>query len=202
MIDAYQSKSGNTVKVNTTEHNTYQTNITRYLQGNQDSSALRSNALTRLLTLRTDASYLPIGNSLTTSYHLESRRDMLIHREGFIGNVGTEVGRNQTMTMAWVPRRVLFLNPNISLTGTYREDAGSGVRVNSSDPLGLKNIGNTGSLRATTTIPFSRFANQTPKRGMRRFAGVICARLGSPASGRSCRSVTIPVPAPAPSPRT
>ncbi|TMQ59963.1 MAG: cell surface protein SprA [Candidatus Eisenbacteria bacterium] len=141
---------------------------TRYLQGNQDSSALRSNALTRLLTLRTDASYLPIGNSLTTSYHLESRRDMLIHREGFIGNVGTEVGRNQTMTMAWVPRRVLFLNPNISLTGTYREDAGSGVRVNSSDPLGLKNIGNTGSLRATTTIPFSRFANQFKPAGSRR----------------------------------
>ncbi|TML28909.1 MAG: carbohydrate ABC transporter substrate-binding protein [Actinobacteria bacterium] len=39
MIDAYQSKSGNTVKVNTTEHNTYQTNITRYLQGNPDDVA-------------------------------------------------------------------------------------------------------------------------------------------------------------------
>src|SRR5256885_7031601 len=39
MIDAYQSKSGNTVKVNTTEHNTYQTNITRYLQGNPDDIA-------------------------------------------------------------------------------------------------------------------------------------------------------------------
>jgi multiple sugar transport system substrate-binding protein len=39
MIDAYQSKSGNTVKINKTEHNTYQTNITRYLQGNPDDVA-------------------------------------------------------------------------------------------------------------------------------------------------------------------
>ena len=39
MIDAYQTKSGNTVKINTTEHNTYQTNITRYLQGNPDDVA-------------------------------------------------------------------------------------------------------------------------------------------------------------------
>ena len=39
MIDAYQSKSGNTVKINTTEHNTYQTNITRYLVGNPDDVA-------------------------------------------------------------------------------------------------------------------------------------------------------------------
>jgi ABC-type sugar transport system, periplasmic component len=36
VMDAYQSKSGNMVKVNTVEHNAYQTNITRYLQGNPD----------------------------------------------------------------------------------------------------------------------------------------------------------------------
>jgi multiple sugar transport system substrate-binding protein len=39
MASAYQTKSGNTVKVNTSEHNTYQTNITRYLQGNPDDVA-------------------------------------------------------------------------------------------------------------------------------------------------------------------
>jgi multiple sugar transport system substrate-binding protein len=39
MANAYQTKSGNTIKVNTTEHNTYQTNITRYLQGNPDDTA-------------------------------------------------------------------------------------------------------------------------------------------------------------------
>jgi multiple sugar transport system substrate-binding protein len=39
MIDAYQTKSGNTVKINTIEHNTYQTNITRYLEGNPDDVA-------------------------------------------------------------------------------------------------------------------------------------------------------------------
>jgi len=33
---AYQTKTGNTVKINTTEHNSYQLNITRYLTGNPD----------------------------------------------------------------------------------------------------------------------------------------------------------------------
>jgi multiple sugar transport system substrate-binding protein len=39
MINAYQTKSGNTVKINTVSHNDYQTNITRYLQGNPDDVA-------------------------------------------------------------------------------------------------------------------------------------------------------------------
>ena len=39
MVDAYQTKSGNTVKINTTAHNDYQTNITRYLQANPDDVA-------------------------------------------------------------------------------------------------------------------------------------------------------------------
>jgi multiple sugar transport system substrate-binding protein len=39
VVDAYQTKSGNTVKVNTVSHNDFQTNITRYLQGNPDDVA-------------------------------------------------------------------------------------------------------------------------------------------------------------------
>ncbi|MEU6762291.1 ABC transporter substrate-binding protein [Streptomyces sp. NPDC046853] len=35
-FDAYEKKSGKTVKVNTTEHNEFQQNITRYLQGTPD----------------------------------------------------------------------------------------------------------------------------------------------------------------------
>jgi hypothetical protein len=41
------------------------------------------------------------------------------------------------MNLTWEPRRVLFLNPNISLQGFYHEDASAGVRLNPSDPLGL-----------------------------------------------------------------
>jgi multiple sugar transport system substrate-binding protein len=39
MIAGYQTKSGNSVKINTVSHNDYQTNITRYLQGNPDDVA-------------------------------------------------------------------------------------------------------------------------------------------------------------------
>jgi multiple sugar transport system substrate-binding protein len=35
-LEAYQAKSGKTVKINTVDHNTYQENINRYLQGNPD----------------------------------------------------------------------------------------------------------------------------------------------------------------------
>ena len=35
-LQAYQTKSGKTVKVNTVDHNTFQENINRYLQGNPD----------------------------------------------------------------------------------------------------------------------------------------------------------------------
>ncbi|HEV7896522.1 MAG TPA: ABC transporter substrate-binding protein [Planosporangium sp.] len=35
-LKAYEGKSGKTVKINTVDHNTYQTNISRYLQGNPD----------------------------------------------------------------------------------------------------------------------------------------------------------------------
>ena len=133
---------------------------TRYIQGQQDSSAQRSNTQTRLLTLRTGASYLPI-TGVTTGYQLASRRDMLLRKDGFTGgNIGTEVDHTQTMNLTWVPRRVLFLNPNISLQGSYHEDASAGVRLNASDPPGLKNISNRGTARVTTTIPLSRFAQQ------------------------------------------
>ena len=136
------------------------TSYSRFIQGNEDSSALRSNVLTRLLTLRTGATYLPI-NGFTTRYSLTSQRDMLQYQKGLTGsNVGTEVQHNQGLELNWAPRRVLFLNPNVSLTGNYHEDAGAGVRLTVGDPEGLKNISNRGTARATTAIPLSRLAQR------------------------------------------
>ncbi|HZE19037.1 MAG TPA: hypothetical protein VE402_02855, partial [Candidatus Angelobacter sp.] len=141
---------------------------TRFIQGLQDSSTLRSDTPSRLLTLRTNATYLPL-TGLTTGYQLASRRDMLLRQDGFTGgNVGTEVDHAQTMSLNWTPRRVLFLNPNLALTGFYHEDAGPGVRVAATDPLGLKNISNRGTARLTTTIPLSRFTQQFQGRGSAR----------------------------------
>jgi hypothetical protein len=140
------------------------TSYSRFIQGTQDSSALRSNVLSRLLTLRTNASYLPI-NGVTTRYSLSSRRDMLIRREGALGNIGTEVDHTQSMEVNWAPRRVLFLNPNVTLTGSYHEDGSAGVRQNANDPFGLKNISNRGSARATTSIPLSRFSQRFKVQG-------------------------------------
>ena len=131
----------------------------RFIQGTQDSSVLRANNLGRLLTLHTRATYLPL-RGITTEYQLNSARDMLQRQTGFVGNVGTEVDHQQLLGLTWAPRRVLFLNPRISLNGSYRENAGAGVRLSASDPLGLKNISNTGQVIATTGIPLSRFAQR------------------------------------------
>ncbi|MFN0280432.1 MAG: ABC transporter substrate-binding protein [Kineosporiaceae bacterium] len=38
MMDAYQTKSGNTVKINTVDHNTFQENINTYMQGRPDDA--------------------------------------------------------------------------------------------------------------------------------------------------------------------
>ena len=140
------------------------TSYSRFIQGTEDSTALRSNVLARLLSLGTTASYLPI-NGVATNYRLTSVRDMLVHKTGFAGNVGTEVNRTQTMDLNWTPRRLLFLSPNITLNGFYHEDAGPGVRLSSADPFDLKNISNRGSARATTAIPFSRFGQRFKQPG-------------------------------------
>ncbi len=38
MMDAYKTKTGNTVKINTVDHNTFQENITTYIQGKPDDA--------------------------------------------------------------------------------------------------------------------------------------------------------------------
>jgi hypothetical protein len=136
------------------------TSYSRFIQGTQDSSTLRSNVLARLLTLRTGATYLPL-NGVTTRYSLSSRRDMLQRQDGLTGgNVGTEVDHLQSMELNWVPRHLFFLNPNIGLSGSYHEDGSAGVRLAATDPFGLKNISNHGTARATTALPLSRLAQR------------------------------------------
>ena len=135
------------------------TSYSRFIQGTQDSSALRANTLGRVLTLRTGATYLPL-RGITTRYNLVSRRDMLRRQSGIVGNVGTEVEHTQGMEVTWAPRRILFLNPTVTLSGSYHEDASAGVRLSAGDPPGLKNISNRGSARVTTGIPLARFASR------------------------------------------
>ena len=136
----------------------------RFIQGTQDSSVARADNSSRLLTLRPSATYLPL-RGITTEYRLTSQRDMVQRQSGLFSNVGTEVDHRQDLNLTWAPRRVLFLNPRISLSGSYHENAGASVRLSSSDPLGLKNIDNNGQVIATTGIPLSRFAHQFQSSG-------------------------------------
>jgi hypothetical protein len=136
----------------------------RFIQGTQDSSVVRADNSSRLLTLRPSATYLPV-RGITTEYRLVSQRDMVQRQSGLFSNVGTEVDHRQDLSLTWAPRRVLFLNPRISLSGGYHENAGASVRLSSSDPLGLKNIDNNGQVIATTGIPLSRFAHQFQSSG-------------------------------------
>ena len=136
------------------------TSYARRLGATTDTTVLRSNVLTRLLTLGVSTSWLPL-TSVTTRFGVTSKRNMLIRQEGPLGwNKGVEVDRTQRMELNWTPRRFLLLTPNVGLVGLYHEDARPELRLSQSDPQGLKNIDNRGSARITTTFPLARFAQR------------------------------------------
>ncbi|MBI4364328.1 MAG: cell surface protein SprA, partial [Candidatus Latescibacteria bacterium] len=136
------------------------TSYARHIEGLTDSLTPRANTLTRLLSLGQRTTYTPVSG-LTTNFSIDSRRNMLFHQTGPFGfNKGTEVDHAQKLDMNWTPRRILFLNPNISLSGAYHEDSRPELRIGQGDPAGMKNIDNRGSARVTNTFPLSRLASR------------------------------------------
>jgi len=144
---------------------TRRASYSRTISGLEDSTDLRSNVTSRLLSLGTRVSYLPF-TGVTSNYSLLSTRDMQLRQDGFLGNVGTEIAHQQNMDLSWNGRRIFILNPSITFTGQYNEDAGPTIRINASDPLGLKNIRNAGGIRANMQLPLTRltgrFSRSTP----------------------------------------
>lgn len=131
-------------------------NYSREILRDDDSLTLRSDVKVRLLSLGTTASYVPFA-SVRIQYSLQSQRDMLDHREGPLGfNKGKEIEKTQTASLNWTPRWLSFLQPNVTLRGTYNESARRELRLSPTDPQDLKNIRNSGAANLTVNLPITR----------------------------------------------
>jgi len=134
----------------------------RTLEDTTVTQEVRSDALQRILTLSTTSSF-EFLQGIRTTYNLRSTRDMLIHQASPFGfNRGTEIRHEQNVDVNWRPRWFTLLQPEITLRGSYSENASPEVRLLASDPIGLKTIQNAGSAHTNITVPLSRLAGRRP----------------------------------------
>jgi len=107
--------------------------------------------------MSTESSFEPLS-SVRLAYHLGSTRDMLQHQSGglFGSNKGTEIAHDQSLNLNYKPRWLSLLQPDVTLAGSYREQASS-ERRDPGSPNNLKDISNTGSVRTNLVLPLSRF---------------------------------------------
>ncbi|MGE5179316.1 MAG: cell surface protein SprA [Bacteroidota bacterium] len=137
--------------------------FSRTLSDTADVFDNRSDVKQRLLSMRLDSRFEPLP-SVSVTYALGSARDMLLHQQNgpFGWNKGTEISHDQTLTLNYRPRWLSLFNPDVTVTGTYREQASSERR----DVPGLRNlkdISNQGNVRTNLTLPISRFGGRATR---------------------------------------
>jgi hypothetical protein len=130
-----------------------------------DSTTLRSDVKTRILTVGGRTGWTPLS-SVRLTFGITSTRDMLLRNEGGLGfNVGTELVQARTLGLNYAPKWLGLFSPNLAMDGTYRETKNPQQRLLDTDPLGLKSISNTGTARFTAVVPFTRLGQRLSKPG-------------------------------------
>jgi hypothetical protein len=138
----------------------------RTLLEDTDSTELRSDVKTRQMVLDGRGNWTPLS-SVTFTYRITSTRNMLLHQEGPMGwNKGTEIEQNRNIGIRYTPRWLAMFQPSLTLDGRYHQNSRPELRISPTDPIGLKNIDNSGAARVTLTVPLTRFATRlAPKPG-------------------------------------
>jgi len=130
-----------------------------------DSTTLRSDVKTRILTVGGTTGWTPLS-SVRVNFGITSTRDMLLRNEGGLGfNVGTELVQSRILGLKYAPKWLGLLQPNLSMNGTYRETKNPQQRLLDSDPPDLKSISNSGNAQLTATIPFTRLGQRFSRPG-------------------------------------
>lgn len=110
------------------------------------------------LTNSGSATYIPFP-SLTTNFRMNQQRDVTLPHK-FLGlEVGLEVRRDQTLQANYKPPRVWIigaLQPDISYTAGYREDASPNVR-RPGDSRGVRNVTNNRNLGVKMSFQLGRY---------------------------------------------
>jgi hypothetical protein len=146
------------IRLGSTFNSTRNVNYSRNLDTGE--LKLRRDDKTRMLLLSAATSWAPI-TALTLSGSVASDRNMLLRQEGFFGwNKGTQVRYNQRLGASFSPRGLLYLNPTLTVDGTYNESAGPEKRVQATDPEGTKDISNGATARLTLTVPLGRVTSR------------------------------------------
>ena len=137
----------------------------RQIFEDSDSTALRSDVKTRILTVGGKTGWTPLS-SVRMNFSITSTRDMLLRNEGGLGfNVGTELVQARTLGLNYTPRWLGLFSPNLAMDGTYRETKNPQQRLLTSDPPDLKSISNTGNARFTAVVPFARLGQKLSRPG-------------------------------------
>ncbi|HTK69930.1 MAG TPA: cell surface protein SprA [Candidatus Eisenbacteria bacterium] len=137
----------------------------RQIFEDDDSTTLRSNVNTRILTVGGRTGWTPLS-SVRVNFSITSTRDMLLRNEGGLGfNVGTELVQARTLGLNYTPRWLGLFSPNLAMDGTYRESKNPQQRLLTTDPADLKSIANTGNARFTAVIPFARLGQRWSRPG-------------------------------------
>jgi hypothetical protein len=130
-----------------------------------DSTTLRSDVKTRILTVGGKTGWTPLS-SVRVNFGITSRRDMLLRNEGGLGfNVGTELVQDRTLGLNYAPKWLGLFSPNLAMDGAYRETKNPQQRLLATDPLGIKSISNRGSARFTAVVPFARLGQRLSRPG-------------------------------------
>ena len=137
----------------------------RQIFENTDSTTLRSDVKTRILTVGGRTGWTPLS-SVRMTFGITSTRDMLLRNEGGLGfNVGTELVQARTLGLNYAPKWLGLFSPTLAMDGTYRETKNPQQRLLATDPLGLKSISNTGNARFTAVVPFARLGQRLSRPG-------------------------------------
>jgi hypothetical protein len=130
-----------------------------------DSTTLRSDVKTRILTVGGKTGWTPLS-SVRVNFGITSTRDMLLRNEAGLGfNVGTELVQARTLGLNYAPKWLGLFSPNLAMDGTYRETKNPQQRLLDTDPLGIKSISNTGNARFTAVVPFARLGQRLSRPG-------------------------------------
>ncbi|HEX5030833.1 MAG TPA: cell surface protein SprA [Candidatus Eisenbacteria bacterium] len=140
-------------------------NYGRQIFEDDDSTTLRSDVKTRILTVGGRTGWTPLS-SVRVNFSITSTRDMLLRNEGGLGfNVGTELVQARTLGLNYTPRWLGLFSPNLAMDGTYRETKNPQQRLLDTDPPDLKSISNTGNARFTAVVPFARLGQRLSRPG-------------------------------------
>ncbi len=85
--------------------------------------------------------YVPVP-SLTSSFRLQTQRDLKLPHEWLGVDIGTEIGRNHSFQASYKPPPIWLIrefSPDLNYSSGYREDSSPNVR-REGDPSGVRNV--------------------------------------------------------------